>query len=62
MLTEQEFRAAEVENLVACLKLTGGRVAGPGGAAEMLGLRQTTLYSRIRKFGITPEMWAAEGG
>ena len=62
VLTEQEFRAAEVENLVACLKLTGGRVAGPGGAAEMLGLRQTTLYSRIRKFGITPEMWAAEGG
>ena len=57
ILTEQDFRAAEVENLIACLKQTGGRVAGPGGAADILGVRQTTLYSRIRKFGITPEMW-----
>ncbi|MGR3455396.1 sigma 54-interacting transcriptional regulator [Pseudooceanicola sp.] len=59
IMTEQDFRAAEVQNLVACLKQTGGRVAGPGGAAEILGLRQTTLYSRIRKFGITKDMWEA---
>jgi PAS domain S-box-containing protein len=61
ILTEQEFRAAEIENLVACLKQTSGRVAGPGGAAEILGLRQTTLYSRIRKYGITPVMWSSIG-
>ena len=59
ILTEQELRALEIENLIACLKQTGGRVAGPGGAAELLGIRQTTLYSRIRKHGIDPAMWSA---
>ncbi len=62
ILTEQEFRAAEIENLVACLRETGGRVAGPGGAADILGVRQTTLYSRIRKFGITQAMWNSPAG
>ncbi len=62
IMTEQEFRTAEVENLIACLKHTNGRVAGPGGAADILGIRQTTLYSRIRKYGITPEMWADSEG
>lgn len=62
ILTEQEFRAAEVQNLIACLKQTGGRVAGPGGAADLLGIRQTTLYSRIRKLNLTPQMWAEEAG
>lgn len=53
IMTEREMQALEVENLVLCLRETGGRVAGPGGAAELLGVRQTTLYSRIRKYGIT---------
>ena len=33
-----------------------------GGAADILGVRQTTLYSRIRKFGITPAMWSSPAG
>ncbi|MBE9640219.1 sigma 54-interacting transcriptional regulator [Salipiger mangrovisoli] len=57
ILTDQEMRAAETANLIACLTHTEGRVAGPGGAAELLGLRQTTLYSRIRKLGITEAHW-----
>ena len=62
IMTERDLRAVEVENLIACLKQTGGRVAGPGGAADLLGVRQTTLYSRIRKFGITRAHWDEAAG
>ncbi|WP_375689192.1 sigma 54-interacting transcriptional regulator [Pseudooceanicola sp. LIPI14-2-Ac024] len=62
VMTEQEMRKVEFDNLVACLALAGGRVSGEGGAAEMLGIRPTTLYSRIRKLGITEAHWTkAEG-
>jgi hypothetical protein len=30
-----------------------GGVAGQGGAAEVLGLKRTTLLSKMKKFGIT---------
>jgi PAS domain S-box-containing protein len=33
----------------------GGRIAGPGGAAEILGIHPNTLRSRMRKLGIGPE-------
>ena len=35
------------------LKRTGGRIAGPGGAAEILGMKRTTLYSRMRALGMS---------
>ena len=34
------------------LEKTEGRISGPGGAAEILGLKRTTLYSRMRKLGM----------
>ncbi len=34
------------------LELTGGRLGGPGGAAEVLGMKRTTLQARMRKLGI----------
>lgn len=34
------------------IKKTGGKMSGPNGAAEILGMRRTTLYSRIKKLGI----------
>jgi transcriptional regulator with GAF, ATPase, and Fis domain/tetratricopeptide (TPR) repeat protein len=36
------------------LEFTGGRVAGHGGAAEVLGMKRTTLQARMRKLGIKP--------
>jgi DNA-binding NtrC family response regulator len=30
------------------LKQTNGRVSGPGGAADILGMKRTSLYSRMR--------------
>ena len=34
------------------LRLAGGKISGPFGAAAKLGLRRTTLQSRMKKFGI----------
>jgi DNA-binding NtrC family response regulator len=31
------------------LALTGGHIGGPGGAADMLGMKRTTLQARMRK-------------
>ena len=35
------------------LKMTKGKIHGPGGAAELLGLGPTTLRARMDKLGIT---------
>ncbi len=43
----------EVEHIRAILEATGWRVRGAGGAAERLGLKPTTLESRIARLGIT---------
>jgi transcriptional regulator with GAF, ATPase, and Fis domain len=44
----------ERRHIQATLKATHGRVKGAGGAAELLGLNPSTLYSRMRKLGINP--------
>ncbi|MCK8667407.1 sigma 54-interacting transcriptional regulator [Pseudomonas azerbaijanoccidens] len=44
-------------NAMAVLKRTGGKVSGEGGAAELLGLKPTTLASRLRKWGIDPRQY-----
>jgi formate hydrogenlyase transcriptional activator len=45
----------EREEIIRILKETGGRVGGAGGAAVRMGLKRTTLISRIKKFGIDPK-------
>jgi transcriptional regulator with GAF, ATPase, and Fis domain len=51
-LTEAEMRQRERENLVAVLERTGWKVRGKDGAAELLGVKATTLQSRMRVMGI----------
>ncbi len=51
--TERERRERERTNILAALEQAGGKVSGAGGAAELLGLRPTTLASRIKTLGIT---------
>ena len=43
---------AERMHILAALEEAGGRLAGPGGAAEILGIPRTTLQARMRKLGI----------
>jgi transcriptional regulator with GAF, ATPase, and Fis domain len=50
--TEAERRRRERENVIAALRVTEGRVFGTGGAAEVLGLKPTTLASRLKRMGI----------
>jgi formate hydrogenlyase transcriptional activator len=52
IVSEEERRARDRAAVVAALEASGGRVSGPGGAAERLGLRPTTLASRIKAMGI----------
>jgi transcriptional regulator with GAF, ATPase, and Fis domain len=54
VLTDSELRNLTRDNLLAALRATSGRIAGPGGAAELLGLKPSTLASRLRKLGIEP--------
>jgi transcriptional regulator of acetoin/glycerol metabolism len=38
--------------LLYILKETSGKLNGPGGAAEILGMKRTTLYTRMKKLGL----------
>jgi PAS domain S-box-containing protein len=51
-LTEQEMKEQQRENLRRALEHAGWRVSGAGGAAELLGLRPSTLTDRMRGFGL----------
>jgi len=56
LLTEAELRNLERANLLATLEAAKWKIRGPDGAAELLGVKPTTLYSRMQKLGIkTPE-------
>jgi formate hydrogenlyase transcriptional activator len=46
--------ANERDEAVRVLKITNGRVAGPNGAAARMGVKRTTLISRMKKLGIDP--------
>ena len=46
--------ANEREEAIRVLKITNGRVAGPNGAAARMGIKRTTLISRMKKLGIDP--------
>jgi len=52
VISEEERRRRERENLLAALERTNGRIYGAGGAAALLGLKPTTLQSRLRALGI----------
>ena len=52
-LTEfMSFEAYQRKYIELVLESTGGKVSGPGGAAEILQLHPQTLFSKIRKLGI----------
>ena len=45
---------------MAILRKANGRVSGKGGAAELLGVRPTTLYSRLKRFWIDAATFRSE--
>jgi DNA-binding NtrC family response regulator len=51
-LTESEMRRRERDNLFAVLRKAAWKIKGVDGAAELLGVKPTTLISRIEKLGL----------
>jgi len=49
----QTFEEVERNHLLHVLEMVGWRVRGDGGAAQILGLKPTTLESRMQKLGIS---------
>ncbi|WP_082051389.1 sigma 54-interacting transcriptional regulator [Vreelandella aquamarina] len=57
LLTEQALCHQQRCNALKALKAANGKVSGAGGAAELLGMKPTTLTSRLRKWGIDPRQY-----
>jgi transcriptional regulator with GAF, ATPase, and Fis domain len=49
VLSLDEINAQHIKQ---ALEKAGGKINGPGGAAQILGLNPNTLRSRMNKFGI----------
>ena len=52
IIPEAAMQRRERENLLAALRRCDWKVGGPGGAAELLGVKSTTLLSRMKKMGL----------
>jgi transcriptional regulator with GAF, ATPase, and Fis domain len=55
ILSAAEMKRQERENIAAALRRTQGRIYGRDGAARLLGLKPTTLLSRLVKLGLKPK-------
>jgi transcriptional regulator with GAF, ATPase, and Fis domain len=51
-LTEAQMRDLERSNMYAALKAANGKLFGKGGAAQLLGIKPTTLASRLKRLDI----------
>jgi formate hydrogenlyase transcriptional activator len=49
---EPKYRAGERTMILNALAESKGVIAGPAGAAARLGLKRTTLHSKMQKLGI----------
>src|SRR3990167_3297326 len=52
ILTYENLKKLEKENILSALHQTNWKVSGPGGAAKLLGMKPTTLASQMKAFGI----------
>jgi PAS domain S-box-containing protein len=50
VMTETQMRELQKTNITRALQQSNWKVSGPGGAAELLGIKPTTLADRIRTF------------
>ncbi|TDJ51687.1 MAG: PAS domain S-box protein [Nitrospina sp.] len=52
ILTEQEMKLRDRENILKALHQCGWKITGAGGAAETLEMKPTTLHSKIKKLAL----------
>jgi transcriptional regulator with GAF, ATPase, and Fis domain len=56
-LTQAELERRERDNLMAVLEAAEWKIKGPDGAAELLGVKPSTLHSKMDKWGLKrPEL------
>ena len=60
-LTESEKRQQDRDNMTTALRQCGGKIFGEDGAARLLGLKPTTLASRLKRHGIESRRFRREG-
>jgi transcriptional regulator with GAF, ATPase, and Fis domain len=53
IVTRAELKRRERESIVAALAQSGGKIFGPDGAASLMGMKPTTLASKIQTLGIS---------
>jgi formate hydrogenlyase transcriptional activator len=51
--SDRSLDEAERQHIIRVLKETGGKLSGPNGAARRLGLKRTTLQSKMQRLKIT---------
>jgi DNA-binding NtrC family response regulator len=51
-LTEAEMERRERDNLLLVLQEANWKIKGPDGAAELMGVKPTTLLARMKKWGL----------
>lgn len=52
VFSKDEIDRLERRNILAALEKTSWKIYGPGGAAEMLGVKPTTLAARVTRMGL----------
>jgi len=62
LLSRSAMERYQRDAIAAALERTGGRVSGPGGAAELLGMKNSTLFSRMRVLGLRQRSACRGGG
>jgi transcriptional regulator of acetoin/glycerol metabolism len=57
IMSNTDLKRLERDNLVKCMRRSQGKVSGPTGAARLLELAPTTVYSRIKTLCISEADW-----
>ena len=60
-VSDRTLDSAERQHIVRVLRETGGILSGPEGAARRLGLKRTTLQSKMQRLGITRRDYSDRG-
>jgi transcriptional regulator with GAF, ATPase, and Fis domain len=53
------LREMETQHIIKALSRSRGKVSGKGGAAELLAVKPTTLYSKMKRLGIERDAYRA---
>jgi formate hydrogenlyase transcriptional activator len=59
-IAEHSLKGTEREHIIRVLRETQGKISGPTGAARRLGLKRSTLQSKMQRLGISRADYSSE--